>query len=302
MPSSRRHSTFWDILRIWLSSVHRSSVRHILRLWLFVKRHILRRGGSSGLGGPKCLRDSDSPGCKPDVQRIRSAGERESTVVYSSKIPEPFVSHLGLHMEHSPHPRVSRDLSSRPSSVAYPNNTNDDERYEPYSISVQNASQTSIDIADSNASDYGRHERDADAQEHLQAPSSRASSRASSRRTGRIETRMVSGATSARAISRTRSREHSPAHRFSQSRFSISSISPSIKPSQEHLPDEKSSVHSRANRAVPTGATPFPAPLPERIRKVQKVYPIVEIKRYERNIILCAVIRNELIRLRLKWF
>lgn len=284
MPSTHRLPLVWQIFRLLLSSPSgaiRATRERLRWLWLFVKRYVRRLGwGNYGTIRPDNRKQVDrdtrvDEDVRSGVVEAANGSEIERAVVYCSK--EPVNSHLGLHIEHngnSPRLLSTRDIPSRPASrpvsAAYPDSVRFDG--EPYSISVQNASQSSIDIGLATLSDHGIHHRDT-RYDHL-ALSSRPSSRTSSpRRRDRGVLRDVSGPTSSRALARSKSRARSRArdsltgsHRGS--RLSIASFPP------EH----KSPAHSALNQALPAGNIPIHVPLEP--ARSQKMYAILQIKRY----------------------
>ncbi|OSX61051.1 hypothetical protein POSPLADRAFT_1047329 [Postia placenta MAD-698-R-SB12] len=284
MPSTHRLPLVWQLFRLLLSSPSgaiRATRERLLWLWLFVKRYIRRLGwGNYGKTRPDNRKQVDrdtrvDEDVRSGVVEAGNGSEIERAVIYCSK--EPVNSHLGLHIEHngnSPRLLSTRDIPSRPASrpvsAAYPDSVGFDG--EPYSISVQNASQSSIDIGLATLSDHGIHHRDT-RYDHL-ALSSRPSSRTSSpRRRDRGVLRDVSGPTSSRALARSKSRARSRArdslagsHRGS--RLSIASFPP------EH----KSPALSALNQALPAGNIPIHVPLEP--ARSQKMYAILQIKRY----------------------
>ncbi|OSX66022.1 hypothetical protein POSPLADRAFT_1130945 [Postia placenta MAD-698-R-SB12] len=289
MPSTDRPSVGSQLFRLLLSSCGPICAIHerLRWLWLLVKLYIRRLGWESSRkrkGDDRKQSDKDvhcGVDFGPRVERAKWGEGGERGAICCSK--EPVISHLGLHVEHydrSPRLPSTGDVPSRPASrpisTAYPDSVDCNGNYEPYSISVQNASQSSIDIGLATLSEHGNHYHEP-RYDHL-ALSSRPSSRASSlHRRDRGVLRDVSRPTSSRARARSRSRvrsraRDSPAGSYRGSRLSIASFPP------EH----KSTTHSGLNQAIPAGDKPSHAPVEP--RRIQTTYPILQVKRYHKGL------------------
>ncbi|CCM03271.1 uncharacterized protein FIBRA_05399 [Fibroporia radiculosa] len=268
-PPKSPLSLILGLLRLLVSVPVKWSQQHLQLVWLFLKRRFqrLRSKDRDGRGGTT----PGGLGSQGMVDEKAWKEEGECDVIYSSREP---VSHLGISEHVSPENLLRvNNTPSRPVSVAYSQSSDS-----PYSIDVQTASQSSINLSVSvpGGRVYRNSAYDGTGQDHLRAPSSRPSSRSSVRTGDRRFAREVYKPTSGRAISRSRSQGRSPVP------------TPHISPQTSVLSvsfHEKSASNSRINLAVPSGHIPDPLRI-QRQRRTQTLYPILQTRRYDKVSVL----------------
>ncbi|KAL6300413.1 hypothetical protein BKA93DRAFT_829121 [Sparassis latifolia] len=287
------------LLRKLLSSkLLQYPLRALLYLWLFLKRRIFglensrrsdggrKPGGNAGVlpsAGPSpdprlrwgtegdCTRSSSSP-AEPKLRWVDEEIGKDTQVVSASQVP---LSALGLNLgQGSPRLLQPTDVPSTGSVSA-----NGDTFLHPYAWPRHNASKSSQDIGLISLSDRGQDREDG----HLSVRSNvsqalpghlRPTSRASSRAISRIASRAHSRASySTRAPSRSRSQAPSP----SPQRSAI------------ELAPQYSPATPSPRLAVPVGNT-IPPPSFQSCEFTpkcrQKMYPVMEVLRYERKVII----------------
>ena len=260
--------------RLWSSGLVRHTVHGLVQLFNLIKYCYAWSQSRRGTR-PKGGEGSSGRGQRLAWEGLR--GEDTVNITFASK--EPAALAAGSYLEPTPNPmylspgdsRPGSRPASRPTSAHYQKDSDEDD---PYPISVQTASSSTPSRCVSQLS----HQQRARASvygDHL-APSSRPSSRASVRATNRLST-YVTPEDSHRRRGRSKSRARSLGRTPASSRPRPDSVVSIFR--------EKASLRSRSNAALPVGSpSQVVAPLPvNRLRRKQKMYPIMATHRYDRG-------------------
>ncbi|KAH9836352.1 uncharacterized protein C8Q71DRAFT_762021 [Rhodofomes roseus] len=258
------------LLRQLLSSkLVRLSLHGLMRLWFFLKGCYARVYRDMPPG-----RDGEGGG----GQRLSFDTRSGESVVYASREPTTYPAGYLEQARHSMYlsadgSRPNSRPGSRPTSAVYPHSQRDSEEDNQYPISVQTASQQSLNGSQVSFTSQPHRPRASIYGDHLAAPTSRPSSRASVRATDHRLSRMVTAADAHHRRGRSRSRAPEQKRTPASSRARPDSV--------VSVHGDRASVYSRSNRASPVRPPQLPG---TRLRRSQKMYPALATHRYDKGI------------------